>query len=1299
VNITNQVTWSSSAPQVATINSSGVATATGFNPTTGIAWVGNTTISASMPGFGGDIVSNNVTFTVTACTICTNSSTEPVTGLSITPSTDSVALPGQTGQFIALGISGTTGLPTNLSTLVAWSSSNAGVATICTAGSPLPCTSATDGLATAVGPGTTQITALYTNPDKSVVEATATFTVTGSTSEPLQSIAITPATQSILAGQNSQLIAIGTFSPTSSTPGTQNLTNPVVWASSNTSVASICTAVAGVNPVIPISCPSTPGLVTGVGPGTAVITAIATNPDKSVVTATATVTVTGGSSSSEPLVSLAVLPASQTSLTTGASANVNFIAIGTTGSGGTVLLTNAVQTVNGQTIDPVSWTSSNPAVASIVKATGVATPLSGGTTAITAIATNPDGTVVTGSAAYSVTVPTVTEPYVSLAIVPASQTVTSANQMAQYIAIGTTGTGATVDLTSKATWGSSSIAIAKPGALAGQFTAGVNGVAAITAEVPNPGIGGNPPDGTSVTASGALTVNISATQEPLLSMTLLPDSQSAPAGQATQFLAMGDFSSSTPGPGAGTRQLPVSSAVAGNVYNYAVTWYSSNPAVAVVCNSAASGIPNSSSCTTPAIPGQVIGLSAGTTALTAIASGNPDGSVVTAMATFTVTGPNPGAITGITINPASQTITMPVIGQPNPTVNLVVIGTNAAGFQSAVTPQVWTSSNPAVLPPANISSTGNTAVATITGPGTTILTATYTNTTANGGGIVTATATLTATGPAAEPLLSLAINPNSPSVPFPVQTEQLIAIGTFSAAPVTQNLTSTVTWSSSNKLIATVCNAVATTTVPISCAGATPGLVTGVSQGTVAITATTTNTDGTLVYATVPFAVTGGSAEQMTALTIVPASLSLSATGQAGNLIALGTSGSTGLQEDVTQNPTQIAWTSSNPTIATVSSAPNTGAGPTQTCTFNNATPPVFQCVTDLPGVVKGVSAGSSTITAEWTNPATGGAPSSVVTATASVDVTSTPAAEPLLSINILPTDATTDNLFGTAQYLAYGIFSTDPTELDITNGFYHAGFASAQYPSSSCTAAYAAADEAALAMTNPLTNPPDPQCAFVPVTWVSDFPFIFPVDSAGAAGATGGLVTADGSGTGDIYAVAANPDGTLVYSSISTFNCPYVAPTYATIVTYVNGLPVTSYDFSDVLNIGSCNYLTIAPELVSTVTVYGTGLNTSNLPSNWLVTAPSATGTPDVIHCGGSTEQAAPGGSVCTATYPNLTNGVPTTVTLTAPTEPGVNFGGWSDTCTTVSPSPSTAAGPNTCTVTLGSGTSSNIAVVAIFN
>jgi hypothetical protein len=53
---------------------------------------------------------------------------------------------------------------------------------------------------------------------------------------------------------------------------------------------------------------------------------------------------------------------------------------------------------------------------------------------------------------------------------------------------------------------------------------------------------------------------------------------------------------------------------------------------------------------------------------------------------------------------------------------------------------------------------------------------------------------------------------------------------------------------------------------------------------------------------------------------------------------------------------------------------------------------------------------------------------------------------------------------------------------------------------------------------------------------------------------------------------------------------------------------------------------------------------------TNWEVTAPSATGTPNVIHCGpGWALNGGAGGSVCTATYPY---GTP--VTLTAPATGG---------------------------------------------
>jgi hypothetical protein len=478
----------------------------------------------------------------------------------------------------------------------------------------------------------------------------------------------------------------------------------------------------------------------------------------------------------------------------------------------------------------------------------------------------------------------------------------------------------------------------------------------------------------------------------------------------------------------------------------------------------------------------------------------------------------------------------------------------------------------------------------------------------------------------------------------------------------------------------------------------------------------------------VPFAVQAGSAVQMASLTIVPSSLSLSATGQPGSLIALGTTTATGLQQDVTDSP-QLAWSSSNQAIATVSSL----GAQTTTCGLNNATPPVQVCTSDLPGVVKGVSVGSTDILAEWTNPAAGSNPATVVTATATVTVTSTPAAEPLLAITVLPLAVSISDLDGTAQFLAFGTFSTAPTSMDITNGFFHAGFSSPQYPSSSCTDAYATADAATVAADvaqNPplaVTNLPYAQCAFVPVTWVSlPDPFVFPINSAGAAGATGGLITAEDPGSEEVYAVAANPDGTLVYSSpgpsgggSATFSCPYVAPTYA-VLSDINGIII--YDFTKVLNPGSCNGLTVNNALLSTLTVFDASLTSTGLnQSNWLITAPSATTPPvTVIHCGPGSLT---GGSVCEATYPN-----PTTVTVTAPAEPGVSFGGWSDNCTPCNPAvpgsctppippatapvvPITAAGPNSCYVVVGGGctyndytstfvcTSSNVSVGAIFN
>ena len=191
-------------------------------------------------------------------------------------------------------------------------------------------------------------------------------------------------------------------------------------------------------------------------------------------------------------------------------------------------------------------------------------------------------------------------------------------------------------------------------------------------------------------------------------------------------------------------------------------------------------------------------------------------------------------------------------------------------------------------------------------------------------------------------------------------------------------------------------------------------------------------------------------------------------------------------------------------------------------------------------------------------------------------------------------------------------------------------------------------------------------------VTWISSFPSVFPVNSNGTGpnpGTPAGIVTAYGSGNATITAEAKDSGTGSLQTATATFACPLLMPSGST--------PGTCYPGSQ------------APALLATVTVYNEGLNTTG----WLVTAPSATGTLNVLHCGPGSVAAGLGPSVCVATYP-----IGTPITLTAPAESGVQFGGWSSSCTAINPNPSTAAGPNQCSFTINS-TNTNISVGAIFN
>jgi uncharacterized protein YjdB len=556
----------------------------------------------------------------------------------------------------------------------------------------------------------------------------------------------------------------------------------------------------------------------------------------------------------------------------------------------------------------------------------------------------------------------------------------------------------------------------------------------------------------------------------------------------------------------------------------------------------------------------------------------------------------PSGLDSVQITPASQAL---AVGQ---TAQFTATGTygnaNHLSTQNITSVVTWTSSAPAVA-------TVNTAgVATAVGAGTTTITA---NATAfNGPTSSSATLTVTSSGGgvAGGNVVSLTIIPSSQAVTSPTQTTQFLAIGTTSSG-ATENLTNQVAWSSSSTQIATI--------------GATTGLATGVGQGTSTITAIYANSSGgTVVTGTATFTVVGGTTEKFTAVSITPSSQALSASGQTAQFIALGTSGSGGLQTNVTSSP-QITWSSSSPSIASVSAT----------------------------GLATGLSAGTTTVSAQLTNP-----DGTVVSNSAAITVSLTAAPENLLSLTIIPSSITVENLQDTGQFLAIGTFSTVPYVRDLTNS-----------PT---------------------------------LTWLSDVPSVFPVNTntGGNTGATAGIATAYGNGGAVIIAEAKSTDGTI-QTATATFNCPLVLP----------NPPSTP---------GSCFPGSQAPALLSTLTIYNEGLNTTN----WQVTAPSATALPTdppVLHCGpgwslpvASGGSGGAGGSVCTATYPLTTNGNPTTIVLTAPKGAGL-FGGWSYNClpsdangNLLSPPTITEGGPNYCAITFTPNNANqgpNITVGAIFN
>ena len=194
-NITNAVTWSSSASNVASIGSYGQVTGQS---------AGTATITARQGSVSG-----------TAALVVASSA---LSSIQVTPGTATVAEQTAT-QFNAIGIF-QDGSSQNLTSSVSWTSSPASVATISNA-------SPTKGFATGVASGTAIITALFAG-----LSSNASLTVTDAT---LTSISVTPASPTIAQGSSQQFTATGTFSDGT----TEILTAQVTWSSSDVGVATI----------------------------------------------------------------------------------------------------------------------------------------------------------------------------------------------------------------------------------------------------------------------------------------------------------------------------------------------------------------------------------------------------------------------------------------------------------------------------------------------------------------------------------------------------------------------------------------------------------------------------------------------------------------------------------------------------------------------------------------------------------------------------------------------------------------------------------------------------------------------------------------------------------------------------------------------------------------------------------------------------------------------------------------------------------------------------------------------------
>ncbi|MDB5986055.1 MAG: hypothetical protein JWR16_1108 [Nevskia sp.] len=853
--VTAAASWSAATPAIATVSTTA--------PTKGLAQavaVGSTAITASYLGQNG-----SATLTVTAATL---------TALTVTPATVSLPL-GTTQQFTATGTY-TDGSQQNLSTTVAWTSSDSKIATIAN-GAP------SGGLAQTVAQGTATITATTGG-----ASATAKLTVTPVA---LSSISVTPPNPTVAKSTNRQFTATGLY--TDST--TKDLTTTVTWSSSDSSIASISNAsgsqglAAALNTgkatitatsgsikgstLLTVSTatltsigvtPATPKLAAGyklqfVATGTysdSTMADITTQVTWSSTTAAATISNASGSNglatgasagtstivaqlgaiqgssdltvTSATLTSIAVTPATVT-LPNGRTQQ--FTATGTFSDANTLDLTQQV-----------AWTSSDTTLAT-VSATGLAKAV--------AAAGTPTIKAASGATTGTATVTLSPADLVSLTVTPGTASIAKGLTQ-QFSALGQLSDGTSRDFTADVAWTSSDTTVAT---ISNDTAAASNG-AATAAGVGSTTISAKANDAAGHTVSS--TASLSVTAAALTAIKVTPSVKTLALGQSQQFTATGTYTD-------------------GSMPNLTtqVSWTSSAPSVATISNAAGSkGLASTGGAT------GTTGSSTISASLGGVSSGDGSGA---GNALLTV---SPATLAKIVVTPANSTLANKSSKQ------FTATGTDTNGNSTDLTQQVtWTSSDTSLVDINNTNLKGNASAKAATGMVT--ITAIDPTTSVSGATSLTLTAAVI-TG------LKIEQDSNSakPNLVPQGYSAQFHATATYADAS-TADVTNDVDWSSFN-----------TDKLTISNAAGSKGLAHGQAVGSATITATASPTVNANLVVTVDN-------ETLTTIIVGPAGATINGPGNTLQFSATG-SFSDGQVLDLTQ---QVVWSSANTRIASIDDA------------------------------------------------------------------------------------------------------------------------------------------------------------------------------------------------------------------------------------------------------------------------------------------------------------------------------------------------------------------------------------------